>query len=163
MATNSLFVAKRVSRTRVQHYDASPAVVYPLHWAIDELSWAVGWELEMVQPLSGPPVEGAVFRTRQGGTEQVWVLTNWDPAAGRVDYVHFTAGHHVTEIHIHVSGPEQGPAQVVVTYTWIGLSPAGNDFVEAQTEESFGRWMGDWEEEMAHYLRNGTKLERQSA
>ncbi len=88
------------------------------------------------------------------------MLTDWNPGLGTVGYVHFTAGRDVTEIRIQVSGPLQGPTQVSVTYTWTGLSPEGNAFVEAQTEDSVGKWMDEWEEEMAHYLRTGRKLIR---
>jgi hypothetical protein len=115
----------------------------------------------MVFPADGSPHEGAVFLIRRADVEQVWVLIRWDSEARCADYVHVTSGHDVTEIRISVSGPEQGPAHVDVTYTWTGLSEAGNAFVDEQSEESFDTWMGEWEEEMAHYLRTGTKLERQ--
>ena len=162
--TGSLpFVPKRVTRTRVQHYAAAPAVVFPLHGPMTEALWAVGWEPEMIHPADGALAAGAVFLTRHGGAEAVWVNTAWDPKAGRVEYVHVSQDRDVTELRIRVSGPEQGPTEVEVTYTWTALSPAGNAFVEAQTEEDFLRWTGEWEEEMAHYLRTGRKLARQSS
>lgn len=156
------FVAKRVVRTRIQTYPAPPAVVFPLHGFRDEKAWAVGWEPEMIYPADGAAVEGAVFAVRRDGAEEVWVLLDWDPQARRAGYVHVTPARDVTEIRIRVSGPEAGPSRVEVTYTWTGLSPEGNRFVERQTEEYFGEWMREWEEEMAHYLRTGMKLERRA-
>jgi hypothetical protein len=114
----------------------------------------------MIHPVSGPAVEGAVFLTRHGGAEAVWTLATWDPGSGRIAYVHVTPDRDVTEIRIAVSGPPEGPSRVEVTYTWTGLSPEGNSFVEAQTEEAFGRMIDEWQEEMAHYLRTGRKLQR---
>ena len=160
MTPSPHFVAKRVTLTRVQTYAAPPVVVFPLHGPLEEAAWAVGWDPEMIHPTGGPATEGAVFVTRHGGAEAVWVLATWDPREGRVGYVHVTAGRDVTDIHIRVSGPEGGPTRVEVTYTWTALSPAGNAFAEAQTEESFRQMMDEWEEEMAHYLRTGRKLER---
>ncbi len=154
------FVARRVRRTRHQTYAAPPAVVFPLQGFREEKLWSVGWEPEMVFPADGSPSEGAVFLITRSGAEEVWVLTRWDPVARRAGYGHGTAGHDVTEIRISVSGPEQGPSHVDVTYTWTALSEAGNAFIEEQTEESFRAWMSEWEEEMAHYLGTGTKLER---
>jgi hypothetical protein len=154
------FVAKRVRRTRLQTYRASPAVVFPLHGFREEKLWAVGWEPEPLFPADGPPGEGDVFLIRRGGVEEVWVLTTWNPGARCAGYVHVTPGRDVTQIRIRVSGPEQGPSHVEVTYTWTGLSEAGNAFVEEQSEAFFRGWMSEWEEEMAHYLDTGTRLER---
>jgi hypothetical protein len=163
MTPSTDFVAKRVTRTRAQTHAAAPSVVFPLHGPLEEALWAVGWHPEMIHPAAGPPARGTIFVTRHGGAEAVWVLTRWDPAQGRVEYVHVSQGRDVTEIDIRVSGPEAGPTRVEVTYTWTGLSPEGNAFVEGQTEEAFGRMMDEWEEEMAHYLRTGRKLERPPA
>ncbi len=160
MAGIPQYVSKRVTRTRAQTYAASPAVVFPLHGFREEKAWAVGWEPEVIFAAGGAPAEGDVFLIRRGGPEEVWVLTTWDPPAGRAGYIHVTAGRDVTEIRIRVSGPVHGPSRVEVSYTWTGLSEAGNAFVEEQTEESFRRSMIEWEEEMAHYLGTGTKLER---
>jgi hypothetical protein len=164
MTPPSDFVARRVTRTRVQTYAAPPAVVFPLHGPLEEAAWAVGWHPEMIHPAGGAPAaEGAIFVTRHGGAEAVWVLTTWDPARGRVRYVHVSQGRDVTGIDIRISGPEAGPTRVEVAYTGTGLSPAGNAFVESWTEETFGRMMDEWQEEMGHYLRTGRKLERQAA
>lgn len=161
MTPPSDFVARRVTRTRVQTYAAPPAVVFPLHGPREEAEWAVGWSPEMIHPAAGgPPSRGTVFLTRHGGAEAVWILTRWDPAQGRVEYVHVSQGRDVTEIDIRVSGPEAGPTRVEVTYTWTGLSRAGNAFVEGQTEEAFARMIDEWQEELAHYIRTGRKLER---
>jgi hypothetical protein len=157
------FVAKRVMRTRIQMYPAPPAVVFPLHGFREEMAWAVGWEPDAIYPADGTAVEGAVFAVHRSGAEEVWVLVEWDSQAGRAGYVHVTPARDVTEIRIHVSGPEQGPSRVEVTYTWTGLSADGNDFVERQTEEHFHAWMREWEEEMTHYLRTGRKLDRGSS
>jgi hypothetical protein len=156
------FVARRVTRTRHQEYAAPPAVVFPLHGFREEQAWAVGWEPEMVYPPDGDPVEGAVFTVHRGGCDEIWELTTWDPAGGRAAYVHVTPGRDVTDLRIRVTGPELGPTHVEVVYTWTGLSPVGNAFVEAQTEDDFRQSMGEWEEEMAYYLRTGTKLERKA-
>ena len=161
MTPSPQFVARRVTRTRIQNYSPPPAVVFPLHGPLEEAKWAVGWEPEMIYPAAAPADEGAIFVTRHGGAEAVWVNTMWDPQAGRVSYVHVSANRDVTEIRIAVSGPEQGPTRVEVTYTWTALSPAGNAFVEEQTEAFFAKRMGEWEEKMACYLRTGKKLERQ--
>lgn len=160
MNRSTPFVPARVTRTRIQTYAAPPAVLFPLHGPAEEAKWAVGWEPEIVHPGTAPGERGAIFVTRHGGADAVWVNTVWNPPAGRIGYVHVSPERDVTEIAIVVSGPEHGPATVGVTYTWTALTPSGSDFVEAQTEERFGRMMAEWEEEMAHYLGTGRKLER---
>ncbi|HET8646930.1 MAG TPA: hypothetical protein VFO85_15655, partial [Vicinamibacteria bacterium] len=99
MTMSSQSPGARAARTRIQTYGAPPAVVFPLHGPLEEAEWAVGWEPEMIHPAGGgPAVEGAIFLNRHGGAEAVWVLTTWDPASGRVRYVHVSGGRDVTEI-----------------------------------------------------------------
>jgi len=160
MNSTPQFSARRVSRTYVQSYPAAPAAVFPLHGPIEEAKWAAGWDPQMIHCAQGSTAAGSIFITRHNGAETVWVNTAWDPGAGRVEYVHMTPNRDVTEIRIRVSGPQAGPTRVEVTYTWTGLSEAGNNFVETHTEDRFRQWMGDWEEELAYYLRTGEKLVR---
>lgn len=157
------FAASRVERVRILEFEAPPALVFPLHGFREEKAWAVGWEPQPVYPADGTPGDGAVFLIRRQGVEEIWVLTRWDPEARIVSYVHVTPGRDVTDLRIRVTGPEDGPSRVEVAYAWTGLSDEGNAYVARQTEEDFRQWMGEWEEEMRHYLRTGRKLERPQA
>jgi hypothetical protein len=45
-----------------------------------------------------------------------------------------------------------------VTYSYTSLGPAGDEFVDAFTEEYYRQFMRDWESRLNHYLVTGEML-----
>ena len=78
----SAFDAKRVSREYTQTNDAPPEKVFPLLCPVREADWVPGWQYRLIYSESGVAEDGCVFSTpNDSGTETVWMVTHYDPAA----------------------------------------------------------------------------------
>lgn len=153
------FVAKRSSQSYRQTIHAAPERVFPLLCPVREAEWLDGWTCTMVWSKSGVAEEGVVFTTSQPGEpDTVWVFTRHDPVRREIDFARFTPGSRTCAVRIRVEPAGADASHVHITYTYTGLSEAGNAWVEAYTEEEFRKMFLRWKRSMNHYLRTGTKL-----
>lgn len=162
--------AERVSHSYEQHLEAPPEKVLPLLTPLGERAWAVGWEPEMRwEPPGGGAGTLFVIRhpghlvprttgTPEPGSDTVWLLDTWEPAAGHVHYLHMTPGSDVTEIDIRLRPDGKDRTIATVRYTWTALGPPGVELVRSKTPESYARFMRHWELELNHYLTTGQQL-----
>jgi hypothetical protein len=117
--------AEPASQVRSFHLDAPPARVFPLFTALGERAWAQGWDPEI---LSGQEQRGSAFRTRHGGREAVWIVTDYRPEQGQVSYARLAEGSNIGLVDVHCS-PADGGTEVSVRYTLTGISAEGEAFV----------------------------------
>jgi hypothetical protein len=112
--------------------DAPAADALPLFGPIREAEWSPGWAPRFVHPPEGAQRDGVVFTTTTGSAArlQLWVLTEYDLAAGRVAYVVTEPGFLVTEIKVQVV-PDGARCRATVTYRRSALDPAANHVVDA--------------------------------
>src|SRR5579872_6980366 len=101
--------------------------LFPLFTAEGERAWAPGWEPEI---LSGSVERGSVFRTRSGGRETLWVVTEYAPAQGRVSYARIAQGSNMGLVDVRCDGKGPQASEISVSYTLTGLTPEGKDFVD---------------------------------
>jgi hypothetical protein len=114
------------SNTGSFHLAATCARAMPLFTAPGERQWAKGWDPRM---LSGSVQRGSVFRTRHGnGQPTTWVVTDYDPSAGRASYARLAEGSSMGLVDVRCTDGQAG-ARVQVTYTLTALSDAGRAFV----------------------------------
>ncbi|MGE0464199.1 MAG: hypothetical protein AB7Q16_22755 [Vicinamibacterales bacterium] len=149
----------RVVRRYRQTIDAVPAVVFPLLCPERETEWLDGWRYRMVHSASGLAEDGAVFTTPQAGEpDTVWIVVRHDAAARAVAFARVTPGLTASVLTIAVS--PHGPAQshVDVAYTYTALTPAGEQWIAAWTDEAFLAMMTFWERSMNHFLKTGARL-----
>ena len=151
-ATPPPFVPARLTRTAVQRYAAPPPAVFPLLGPAGETRWAGDdWKPAFLWPRDARDERGAVFTTGKTGRETIWLLTVYDDKALRIAYVQVSPGHHVAELEVRLQGEGSG-TRADVTYTWTGLSEAGNAFVDAHRGSHFDDAMAGWERELQEYL-----------
>jgi hypothetical protein len=55
---------------------------------------------------------------------------------------------------------ERHSSYVNVSYTYTGITPAGNDFIDNFSEDGFLDAVTFWEKSMNHYLQTGTVLRK---
>jgi len=157
------FEAMRVSRKYRQTIDASPEAVFPLLCPVREAEWLDGWRYTMFYSRSGLVEEGAVFSTpREGEPDTVWVVTKHDPSNLRVEFARFTHQSRTCVIKIGVRRRNESSSYVDIVYTYTGITPAGNRFIDELTDAAFHADMRHWEESMNHFLRTGKKLKKTS-
>jgi hypothetical protein len=153
------FEAKRAVKSYRQTIDAPPEVVFPLLCPVREAEWLDGWQYSMIYSAAGLVEEGAVFTTANPGEENtVWVVTRHDPEARFVEFTRFTPRCKTCVLRIRVAPFDEGRSYVDVTYTYTSIAPAGNQFLESWTQESFLEAVVFWERSMNHFLKTGSRL-----
>lgn len=102
--------------------------VAPLFGAEGERAWAGShWDPRFLYPQPPQDIEGAVFAI----PGSIWVNTQFDPQAGRIQYVAFIPDAVVTIIDLKLTPRGQAATQVDVTYRRTALVARAN----AQFEE----------------------------
>lgn len=144
--------AEPASQVRSFHLDAPPARVFPLFTALGERAWAEGWNPEM---LSGQEQRGSAFRTRHGGHEAVWIVTDYRPADGEVSYARLVEGSNIGLVDVRCEA-EGGGTEVSVRYTLTGVSPQGEAFVgEFLAPAHYEQMIENWRQATASFLAGG--------
>lgn len=158
---SELFRAQRITRTYCQTIEASPEQVFPLLCPVREAEWLDGWRYTMIYSESGLVEEGAVFSTPgDGEPDTVWIVTRHDPAEWAVEFTRFTYGSRVCVLRVVVRPKDEGRSAVEITYTYTGITAAGNAFIDDLTEESFLGAATFWEKSMNYWLETGERLRR---
>jgi hypothetical protein len=157
--TDTTFTARRITRTYCQTIDAPPDRVFPLLCPVREVEWLDGWRYAMIYSASGLVEEGAVFGTPgDGEPDTVWIVTRHDAVGQVVEFARFTHGSRVCVLRIAVRPKGATQSFVDVAYTYTGLSPAGNAFIDGFTDGSFLAAVTFWERSMNHWLATGERL-----
>jgi hypothetical protein len=141
------FVPVHVERSGVLRLDLPLARAFALLTPEGERLWVEGWEPEYLHPQSRPdaPSAGAVFRTRHGGEETLWLVLAFDAAAGAVDYVRATPGSRVGTVSVRARATGEGATEAEITYRMTALSPEGNRKLQEMTPEAYLAMLGGWE------------------
>jgi hypothetical protein len=107
--------------------NGSVADVTPLFGPVREAKWASDWSPRFIHPSEGAQQEGVVFTTTdRPGTERFWLLTKYDVAKGRVEYVIFTPGLTASEIKISIVSKGERHCKATITYRRSALTAEGN-------------------------------------
>ena len=110
--------------------DATVVDATPLFGPVREAEWAPDWAPRFLHPAAGAQHEGVLFTTTtSAGREQLWMLTDYDVAAGRVDYVNTSSGFAANQIAIRVVADGPRRRRATIMYRRSALDPAANDEV----------------------------------
>lgn len=158
---SSDFKAKHVTKEYCQTIYASPDKVFPLLCPVREAEWLDGWRYTMIHSQSGLVENGAVFSTPQEGElDTFWVVTKYDPSNFRVQFARFTHQSRVCVLDIGVRHCDERSSYVDITYTYTGISSAGNKFIDGITDDVFRADMKHWENSVNYFLKTGEQLKR---
>jgi len=157
----SNFEARHATKEYCQTIYASPDKVFPFLCPVREAEWLDGWRHTMIYSQSGLVEEGAVFSTpRDREPDTVWVVTKHNPSNLRVEFTRFTHKSRTCVLKIGVRPRDEGSSNVDIAYTYTGISPAGNQFIDELTDDAFCADMKHWEDSVNHFLRTGVKLKQ---
>jgi hypothetical protein len=155
------FKARHVTKKYCQTIYTSPGEVFPLLCPVREVEWLDGWRYTMIYSKSGLVEEGAVFCTpHDGEPDTVWVVTKYDLSNFRVEFTRFTHQSRICVLRIGVRLRDESSSYVDISYTYTGISPIGNQFIEEITDDVFRADMKHWENSVNHFLRTGEQLKR---
>ena len=148
---------------RIKHHvmqiAASPAVVFPLVCPVREADWIDGWSCEMLHSESGLAELGCVFKTnRAPENEAFWIMTRCD-SPREAEYVRFVTGKMFVVLRFQLAATEYGTA-MEVTYSFTGVTEAGNAFVETVVPQYIELALNHLEASLNHFVKTGQKLLR---
>jgi len=154
------FRGMRVVRESIQTNLASPERVFALLCPVREADWVPGWKYRLIYSQSGVAEAGCVFVTPNlDGPETIWVVTEYDPARFRIEFVWLTPNLVAAQIRIRLEANTGGNTTAHIVYTYTGLSVEGNREVERYDEEWFRQKMQGWEMAINHYLKTGRVID----
>jgi hypothetical protein len=123
------FTALHRTASATMRVAASPADVFPLLCPVRERDWIPGWEADVLHSRSGLAELGCVFVTRPAdGRPATFVVTRHEPPRA-IAFAIFH-GDIVETLRIDLAPTGDG-TELVWSRAYTGLSPAGNDWVEA--------------------------------
>jgi hypothetical protein len=155
------FTPRHVTKEYCQTIYISPEKVFPLLCPVREAEWLDGWRYSMIYSQSGLVEEGAVFSTpREGEPETVWIVTNHDPLKHQIQFTRFTHQSRICVLNIGVRSRDESSSYVDIAYTYTGLSPEGNQFIDELTDDAFIADMKHWEDSLNHFLKTGEQLKK---
>ncbi len=155
------FRSKRITRAYRQTINAAPEKVFPLLCPVREAEWLHGWHYDMIYSESGFVEEGAVFSTPyEGEKDTIWIVTKHDADTRKVEFARFTHDSRTCFLKIAVKPKDGNSAYVEVSYTYTGLAPVGNDFIDDFTQDAFLEAVTFWEKSMNYFLETGKQLKK---
>jgi len=155
------FFSQRITREYRQTINAAPDTVFPLLCPVREADWLDGWRYEMIYSKSGLVEEGAVFSTPGEGEEDtVWIVTKHDARTYHIDFSRFTYNSRTCVLKIAVKYRDESSSFVDISYTYTGITAAGNNFIENFSEEKFLEAVIFWEKSMNYFLKTGERFKK---
>ena len=159
-SADSVFTAKRITRSYRQSISAPPDIVFPLLCPVREAEWLDGWEYEMIHSDSGLAEEGCVFSTPGDDEEDtVWVIARYDRENYLIDFTRFTPGSRTCVLKVAVTSKGDTDSNVDISYTYTGITADGNAWIDNFTESNFLDAVKFWERSMNHFLETGEKYQ----
>ena len=149
----------RVSRSFTQRLNGSPAAVFELLCPVREADWVNDWRPKLVLSDSGFAEPGCIFITPGIPEDALWLMTEYDPEAYRLEIIKMIPGVVIGRISITLADKGAKGCTADITYAYTSISDHGDRALEEFTEEHFKGFMETWEKELNHYLSTGSKLE----
>jgi hypothetical protein len=101
----------------------------PLFGALEEQKWDPDWHPQFIYPTPATDREGSVFLVNRPGNQAVWITTQLDLPAGRIQYVNFLNHAIVTKIDIRLTRIDD-KTSVGLVYERTALEPSANETVD---------------------------------
>ena len=149
---------RRITHRAVQEIRGTLEEIMPLYCPVRELDWCEYWAPKAVYSNSGLVEKNCIFTTSHGEYDVVWIVTDYDVEAGRVEMVYHVPNVLVTLLEIQLTPINGHTARAEITYTKTAISEEGIKALEEFTKESYDQTMDSWEKAMNHYLETGEML-----
>lgn len=155
------FEACRIVKEFRFEVQADPEEVFPLLCPTREYDWIEGWSSELVYSESGFAENNCIFRGIFGSAPpQIYVVSRYEPEAGRIEFVIPVPDSHVEKMDIVVQGAGNGTCTVRWTRTFTGLTEAGNRLIAERAEGPLEDRMAYLGKALNHYCTTGEMLKR---
>ena len=129
--------------------------VFALFSPQGERQWVPGWDPEFVHPSVSFWGAGQVFRTREESGEAVWVIAALEDDEHQVEYYRVEPARYVAHITVRCRETAAGRTRVTTSYSFTGLSEAGNRIIAAMTPAEYEAKMARWQGWIERLRRGG--------
>ncbi len=120
--------------------------VFELFSPLGEKLWVPDWNPELLHPPGVGWERGLIFRTQEELGEAVWLVTVLDRDRHEVEYYRIEPGRYVARVRVQCQARVLRQTEVGVSYSFVGLSDAGNreiaEMSRAAYEQKMMRWQG---------------------
>ena len=142
------------SRKFAGHFSVHALIetVFELFSPLGERLWVPGWHPELLDPPDVDWEQGQIFRTQEEKGEAIWIVTELNREAHRVEYHRVEPHRYVARVRVKCTAAGNGSTEVVTEYAFVGLSREGNDEISAMTVEAYAEKMRRWEQWISHYV-----------
>jgi hypothetical protein len=138
------------------HLPAAVQHVFPLFEPLGEKHWVAGWNPEMLYPPSGEASIGTIFTTQHADEPtRVWTIITYERELAHVTYFNVLPGSHTSWIDVRCEPAGMQASTARITYTLTALTPQGNSYLDAFTQEYYQTWISSWQTAISHYLLHG--------
>lgn len=117
-----------------------------------ERLWVPDFDPAYLHPLSENQEAGAIFSTRHGGEDTLWMVLRFSPREGVAEYARATPGSRRGTVHVRLEPIDGNATQATVTYDLVSTSAAGDAVLGALTEVAYAAMLTDWERRIAEAL-----------
>jgi len=139
--------------------NATAAEAFPLLCPTREYDWIETWSCRLVYSNSGFAEANCVFETDLPHDEkEIWIVSRYEPPRA-IEFVKMAAGRYVVKYDVSLSPNDDGTASSLWTQTLIGLSEAGNQYIDEFDSAAFHEKMDMLGKMLNYYLSTGKKLE----
>jgi hypothetical protein len=132
--------------------EVEPSEAFPLFSPVGERQWVPGWKPDLLYPIGVDWAEGQLFCTREEYGDAIWIVSRLDKANWNVFYYRVEPGRYVARIDIRVIPYDHGHSQVLIVYSFVGLSEAGNNEIEGMSQRAYDEKMKRWSAWLETYL-----------
>ena len=133
--------------------------VFPLFGPVRESEWANDWAPDFIYQPAAEGGEGAVWRTKHDGVDQLWTLARWDAKQHEVTYVTVVADQRLTRIDIRCTPATSDKKRCEIAYAYTALGSKGEEFIAGYTAEKHQAKIAHWKQAISHLLTTGKRME----
>jgi hypothetical protein len=145
---------KQVKHTEDFQIDQPVEDLFPLFSAEGEKRWVPGWDFKNIMGYNELH-ENYVFVTKNHDhalSEAVWLVKKYDPDSHYVEFYKVEPGYKIGIITVKCNAISKSKTNVSVTYEYIALSEAGNDFIAGFTDLKYKEFIGEWKQLLENYF-----------
>lgn len=125
---------------------------FELFSPLGEKRWVPDWSPELLHPPGVQWERGQVFRTQEELGEAIGVVTVLDRERHEVEYHRIEPARYVARVRVQCQARSVQQTEVAVTYTFVGLSDAGNHDIAAMSQAAYEQKMKPWQGWISGYL-----------
>ncbi len=128
--------------------------LFPLFSAEGEKRWVPGWDYQNL--MGGIELhEDYVFTTKchdHAASEAIWIVKRYVPERHLVQFYKVEPGDKLGVIEVRCTELDQSLTRVDVSYEYIGLSPAGDEFIAQFSSTQYKAFIAEWKRLLLRYL-----------